>query len=95
MENIPVKPNKNMVVLRKDEVQTQTESGIYLPDSVKNKTENQGVVVASGPRSEDYEGFAPIGSRVVYNPLTRQVFELDIGNETFTVIPVDEIIAEI
>jgi co-chaperonin GroES (HSP10) len=49
---VPFLPNKDYVLVKRDEVKTTTDSGLILPES-KDNPNHIGVVVASGGVSEE------------------------------------------
>ncbi len=47
-----IRPLADRVVLEPKEVETKTASGLYIPDTAKEKPQ-QGVVLAAGPGKKD------------------------------------------
>ena len=47
-----IKPLADRVVIEPQEAQTKTASGLYIPDTAKEKPQ-QGTIVAAGPGKKD------------------------------------------
>ena len=89
-----VKPLEDRVLVRPLEAEEKTTSGIYLPESAKEKP-MQGTVVATGPgkRLDNGERVAPSiqsGDTVVYSKYSGT--EVEIKNETHLIIRESELL---
>ncbi len=60
-----IKPLADRVVIEPKEAETKTASGLYIPDTAKEKPQ-QGTVVAAGPGKKDEEMELKVGDRVLY-----------------------------
>ena len=60
-----IKPLADRVVLEPQEAQTKTASGLFIPDTAKEKPQ-QGVVVAAGPGKKDEPMEVKVGDVVLY-----------------------------
>ena len=60
-----IKPLADRVVIEPKEAETKTASGIYLPDTAKEKPQ-QGTVVAVGPGKKDEPMEVKVGDVVLY-----------------------------
>ena len=60
-----IKPLANRVVVEPKEAETKTASGLYIPDTAKEKPQ-QGTVIAVGPGTKDVETEAKVGDVVLY-----------------------------
>lgn len=60
-----IKPLADRVVVEPKEAETKTASGIYIPDTAKEKPQ-QGTVVAVGPGTKDIEMEVKTGDAVLY-----------------------------
>lgn len=67
------KPTKNKVVIAPDEVEKQTETGIFIPETAQ-VIPNRGTIVAMGPECSEQ---IKVGSHVVYGKTTGFTVELD------------------
>ena len=60
-----IKPLADRVVIEPKEAETQTASGIYIPDKAQEKPQ-QGKVVAAGPGKKDEPMEVKVGDVVLY-----------------------------
>jgi len=60
-----IKPLADRVVIEPQEAQTKTASGLYIPDTAKEKPQ-QGTVVAVGPGKKDEPMELKVGDVVLY-----------------------------
>lgn len=60
-----IKPLADRVVVEPKEAETKTASGLYIPDTAKEKPQ-QGTVVAVGPGTKDVEMEVKVGDAVLY-----------------------------
>ena len=62
--SIKLTPLEDKIIVKQAEAQTQTASGLYIPDNAKEKPQ-QGEVLAVGPGRRDYEGedYLIVGAR--------------------------------
>lgn len=60
-----IKPLADRVVIEPMEAQTKTASGLYIPDTAKEKPQ-QGTVVAAGPGKKDEPMEVKVGDVVLY-----------------------------
>ena len=60
-----IKPLADRVVVEPKEAETKTASGLYIPDTAKEKPQ-QGTVVAVGPGTKDVEMEVKVGDVVLY-----------------------------
>ena len=84
-----LKPLGNRVVLKYQEAEEKTKSGIILPDSAKEKPQEV-VVVAVGSDGEK-EMQVKVGDKVIYSEYAGTEVKLD--EEKYTIVSVDDIIA--
>jgi chaperonin GroES len=99
MENrtMPVQPLEDRVIIRPLEAESRTESGIYLPESAKEKPV-QGKVVACGPgkRLDNGERIRPSvskGDTVVYGKYAGT--EIEIKNIKHLIVRESELLGVI
>ena len=60
-----IKPLADRVVVEPKEAETKTASGLYSPDTAKEKPQ-QGTVIAVGPGTKDVEMEVKVGDVVLY-----------------------------
>ena len=60
-----IKPLADRVVIEPKEAETKTASGIFIPDTAKEKPQ-QGTVVAAGPGKKDEPMEVKVGDSVLY-----------------------------
>lgn len=60
-----IKPLADRVVVEPKEAETKTASGLYIPDTAKEKPQ-QGTVIAVGPGIKDVEMEVKVGDVVLY-----------------------------
>ena len=60
-----IKPLADRVVVEPKEAETKTASGLYIPDTAKEKPQ-QGAVIAVGPGTKDVEMEVKVGDVVLY-----------------------------
>ena len=60
-----IKPLADRVVIEPQEAMTKTASGLYIPDTAKEKPQ-QGTVIAAGPGKKDEPMEVKVGDVVLY-----------------------------
>ncbi len=60
-----IKPLADRVVIEPKKAETRTASGIYIPDTAKEKPQ-QGKIVAAGPGKKDEPMEVKVGDEVLY-----------------------------
>ena len=85
------KPNQGMVLIEPKAAETKTASGLYIPDTAKEKTQ-QGKVVAVGDAKEDQASFKE-GDMVVYGKFSGTPYNQD-GIE-YLILKVEDILGTI
>jgi chaperonin GroES len=89
MSKINIKPVGERVVVKPSESETKTVSGIYIPDSAKEK-QNHGEIVAVG-KIEDEE--LKVGDKVLYSKYGGTEVEFD--GEKYLILEKNEVLAVI
>ena len=67
--SIKLTPLEDKIIVKQAEAQTQTASGLYIPDNAKEKPQ-QGEVLAVGPGRRDDKGIpmdVKVGDKVLYS----------------------------
>lgn len=95
-------PTENRVMVVFDKGDKKTESGIFIPGTVKEDIPRKGVVVAIGPITEEnrtYQGMIGIGSIITYGLYAGKEVEPEFKNNyvpdanwKFSILSLNEII---
>lgn len=91
-----LRPLSNGIVVKVEEAQEKTSSGLFIPDSAKERP-SQGTVVSVGP-GKVYKGHLVSmdirpGDKILYNKFTGQAFK--DGDEEFFLLTQDDVIGVI
>jgi chaperonin GroES len=76
-----IKPLDDRVVAVREEAETKTATGLYLPDGAKEKPFTA-KVVAVGPEAK----YLKVGDRIVYKQYAQSLVELKLDNKEYIVI---------
>lgn len=76
---LKIQPLSDRVLVEPQEAETKTASGIYIPDSAKEKPQ-QGKVVAVGKGKKDHEMTVKVGDIVLYGKYSGSELKFD-GND--------------
>ena len=79
-----IKPLADRVVIEPKEAETKTASGLYIPDTAKEKPQ-QGKVVAAGPGKKDEPMEVKVGDNVLYGKYSGTEVKLDGVEYTKTI----------
>ncbi len=79
MSKINIKPLADRVVIEPLAAETKTASGIYIPDSAKEKPQ-QGKVVAVGKGTKDEPTTVKVGNTVLYGKYAGTELKLEGGD---------------
>ena len=82
----PVKPLADRVVAVREEAQTKTASGIFLPDNAKEKPV-LAQIVAVGPKVADLK----VGDKIIYKEYSTT--ELTIDNVDYLIVKEEDVLA--
>jgi chaperonin GroES len=85
-----IQPLSDRVVVEPQAAETKTVSGIYIPDSAKEKPQ-QGTVVAVGKGKKDYEMTVAVGDTVLYGKYSGN--ELKLDGKDYLIMREDDILA--
>jgi chaperonin GroES len=80
-------PLGDRVLLKVQEVETQTASGIYIPDNASQEKPTQAKVIAVGPDVEHVK----VGDNVVYTKFARSA-SVTLDDQEYLVMEVAEIL---
>ena len=87
---LQIKPLADRVLVEPVAAETQTASGIYIPDNAKEKPQ-KGTVVAVGKGTKDHEMTVKVGDTVLYGKYSGTELKLDGGE--YLIMREDDILA--
>lgn len=87
---LKIKPLADRVLVQPQEAETKTASGLFIPDSAKEKPQ-QGKVVAVGKGKKDHDMTVKVGDTVLYGKYAGSELKLD-GND-YLIMREDDILA--
>ncbi len=87
---LKIKPLADRVLVEPQEAETKTASGIYIPDSAKEKPQ-QGKVVAVGNGTKDHDMTVKVGDTVLYGKYSGS--ELKFDGKDYLIMKEDDILA--
>ena len=85
-----IKPLADRVVIEPIEAQTKTASGLYIPDTAKEKPQ-QGTVVAVGPGKKDEPMEVKVGDVVLYGKYAGT--EVTVDTKDYMIMKQSDILA--
>ena len=85
-----LKPLADRVVIEPKEAETKTASGIYLPDTAKEKPQ-QGTVLAAGPGKKDEPMEVKVGDVVLYGKYSGT--EVTVDEKKYLIVKQSDILA--
>ena len=93
--SIKLTPLEDKIIVKQAEAQTQTASGLYIPDNAKEKPQ-QGEVLAVGPGRRDDKGEripmdVKVGDKVLYSKYGGT--EVHYGGEDYLIVSSRDILA--
>ncbi|MBE7639573.1 MULTISPECIES: co-chaperone GroES [Salegentibacter] len=71
-----IKPLSDRVLIEPEAAETKTASGIYIPETAKEKPQ-RGKVVAAGKGTKDHEMTVKVGDTVLYGKYSGTELKLD------------------
>ena len=88
--NIMIKPLADRVLIEPKEAETKTASGIYIPDTAKEKPQ-QGKVIAVGPGKKDEPMEVKVGEEVLYGKYAGT--EVTVEDKKYLIVKQSDILA--
>lgn len=85
-----IKPLADRVVIEPKEAETKTASGLYIPDTAKEKPQ-QGKVVAAGPGKKDESMELKVGDVVLYGKYAGT--EVTVDDKTYLIMKQSDVLA--
>ena len=90
MSTINIKPLADRVLIEPAAAETQTSSGLYIPDTAKEKPQ-RGIVVAVGPGTKENPVTLSVGDTVLYGKYAGT--ELQHDGKDFLIMKENDILA--
>jgi chaperonin GroES len=87
-----IKPLSDRVLIEPVAAETQTASGLFIPDTAKEKPQ-KGIVVAVGNGTKDYDMTVKVGDTVLYGKYAGT--ELKLEGKDYLIMKEEEIFAVI
>lgn len=84
----PISPLADRVVAQREEAETKTASGLYLPDNAKEKP-TYATVQAVGPKVKDVKK----GDRIIFKEYSTT--ELKVNGSEYLIVKEDDILAKL
>ena len=85
-----IKPLADRVLIEPKEAETKTASGIYIPDTAKEKPQ-QGTVIAAGPGKKDEPMEVKVGDQVLYGKYSGT--EVTVEDKKYLIVKQSDILA--
>ena len=85
-----IKPLADRVVIEPQEAQTKTASGLFIPDTAKEKPQ-QGTIVAAGPGTKDEPMEVKVGDVVLYGKYAGT--EVTVDEKKYLIVKQSDILA--
>ena len=85
-----IKPLADRVLVQPKEAETKTASGIYIPDTAKEKPQ-QGKVIAVGPGKKDEPMEVKVGEEVLYGKYAGT--EVTVEDKKYLIVKQSDILA--
>ena len=85
-----IKPLADRVVIEPQEAQTKTASGLFIPDTAKEKPQ-QGTIVAAGPGKNDEPMEVKVGDVVLYGKYAGT--EVTVDDKKYLIVKQSDILA--
>ena len=89
-KDIGIKPLGARVVIQPLEEENRTDSGLYIPDTAKEKPQT-GTVVAVGESTEDVKITVKVGDKVLFPKYTGT--EIKLGGEDYNIMDFEKVLA--
>ena len=85
-----IKPLADRVLVEPKEAETKTASGLYIPDTAKEKPQ-EGKVIAAGPGKKDEPMEVKVGDEVIYGKYAGT--EVTVEGKKYLIVKQSEILA--
>lgn len=88
--NIMIKPLADRVLIQPKEAETKTASGLFIPDTAKEKPQ-EGKVIAAGPGKKDEPMEVKVGDEVIYGKYAGT--EVTVDDVKYLIVKQSDILA--
>ena len=88
--NIMIQPLADRVLVEPKEAETNTASGLYIPDTAKEKPQ-EGKVIAAGPGKKDEPMEVKVGDEVLYGKYAGT--EVTVEGKKYLIVKQSDILA--
>ena len=85
-----IRPLADRLLIEPKEAETKTASGLYIPDTAKEKPQ-QGVVIAAGPGKKDEPMEVKVGDQVLYGKYAGT--EVTVEDKKYLIVKQSDILA--
>lgn len=85
-----IKPLADRVLVEPKEAETKTASGLYIPDTAKEKPQ-EGKVIAAGPGKKDEPMEVKVGDEVIYSKYAGT--EVTVEGKKYLIVKQSDILA--
>ena len=85
-----IKPLADRVLVEPKEAETRTASGLYIPDTAKEKPQ-EGKVIAAGPGKKDEPMEVKVGDEVIYGKYAGT--EITVEGKKYLIVKQSDILA--
>lgn len=85
-----IKPLADRVLVEPKEAETKTASGLYIPDTAKEKPQ-EGKVIAAGPGKKDEPMEVKVGDEVIYGKYAGT--EITVEGKKYLIVKQSDILA--
>jgi chaperonin GroES len=89
-KELGIKPLGARVVIQPVEEENRTDSGLYIPDTAKEKPQT-GIVVAVGESTDDVKITVKAGDKVLFPKYTGT--EIKLGGEDYNIMDFEKVLA--
>jgi chaperonin GroES len=90
MSEVKIKPLADRVLIKPEEAEDKTASGIIIPDTAKEKPQ-KGTVIAAGPGTKDEKMEVKVGDTVLYGKYSGT--ELSFDGKDYLIMKQSDILA--
>ena len=87
-----IKPLADRVLVEPKEAETKTASGLYIPDTAKEKPQ-EGKVIAAGPGKKDEPMEVKVGDEVIYGKYAGT--EVTVEGKKYLIVKQSDILAKL
>jgi chaperonin GroES len=87
---VNIKPLADRVLIEPKEAEEKTASGLYIPNTAKEKPQ-RGTVIAAGPGKKDEPMEVKVGDEVLYGKYSGT--EISVDGEDYLIMRVSDILA--